>query len=98
MINVKTIKINSCQVSIHENPNEWNQIFLCFPYLLIIRRYMFSVYLRLKNLHVNFDNRNIRYYTFLFSYIHEKVGLKKKVRFLSTGICICKGVKKNRSF
>lgn len=55
MINVKTIKINSCQVSIHENPNEWNQIFLCFSYLLIIRRYMFSVYLHLKNLHVDFD-------------------------------------------
>lgn len=72
MINVKTIKINSCQVSIHENPNEWNQIFLCFPYLLIIRRYMFSVYLPLKNLHVNFDNREILGITHFYFLIYMK--------------------------
>lgn len=78
MINVKTIKINSCQVSIHENPNEWNQIFLCFPYLLIIRRYMFSVYLRLKNLHVNFDNREI-YVLHIFIFLYTwKSWIKKK--------------------
>lgn len=72
------IQLKSMKIQMNET-----KIFL---FSIFIRRYIFSVYLHLMNLHVNFENawRHTRYYTFLFSYVlvfELKVDLRENIKY-----------------